>query len=114
MCLHECLNAIQTCISSCVDGLYSHFNPWAFSYIGIYRYGFLDAGAHATELFRTRGWVKIVTDDLVPNILLMTSIVIGGATGCFAHLIEQYDALNITSLEQPGAVSFWYVLHFLM
>lgn len=41
MCLYECLNAIQTCISSCVDGLYRHFNPWAYTYVGIYRYGFL-------------------------------------------------------------------------
>lgn len=67
----------------------------------------LDAGANATELFRTRGWTKIVMDDLVPNILMMTSVVIGGATGCFAHLIEHIDALHITSLDQPGAVSFW-------
>lgn len=109
MCLHECLNAIQTCITSFVDGLYNHFNPWSFTYVGIYHYGFMDAGANATELFKARGWSKIVTDDLVPNILLMTSVVIGGATGCFAHLIERIDALHITSLDKPGAVCFLYV-----
>ena len=51
----------------------------------------------------------IVTDDLVPNILLMTSLVIGGATGLFAHLIENIDGMNLTSLGQPGPVSFGYV-----
>lgn len=109
LCVHECLNCIQTCITSCVDGLANHFNPWAFTYIGIYNYGFLDAGSSATELFGTRGWSMIVADDLVPNLLLMTSLVVGGATGLFAHLIENVDGLHISSLGQPGPVSFGYV-----
>lgn len=106
MCLHECMNCIQTCVTSCVDGLANHFNSWAFTYIGIYGYGFLDAGSSATELFSTRGWTMIVTDDLVPNILLMTSLVVGGATGCFAHLLEDFSGNHVSSLGEPGAVSF--------
>jgi len=87
--------------------LANHFNSWAFTYVGIYGYGFLEAGSSATELFATRGWTMIVTDDLVPNILLMTSLVIGGATGLFAHLIEYADGNHIiSSLGEPGFVSF--------
>lgn len=106
MCMHQCLNFVQTCLTSCVDGLATHFNSWAFTYVGIYGYGFMDAGGNATELFGTRGWTMIVTDDLVPNILLMMSLVIGGATGLFAYVIEDLEGAHISSLSEPGAASF--------
>jgi hypothetical protein len=106
MCLHECMNCIQTCISSCVDSIAYNFNAWGFTYVGLYGYGFLDASHHASEIFEKRGWTLIVSDDLVPNILLITSLVIGGVTGCFAHLISQMDGLQVSNLEEPGLVSF--------
>jgi hypothetical protein len=93
-------------MSCCVDGLAKHFNSWAFTYIGIYGYGFMDAGSNATELFGTRGWTMIVTDDLVPNVLLMMSLVVGGATGLFAQFIESLGRYHLTSLEEPMPVSF--------
>ena len=106
MCLHECLNCLQTCISSCVDSLARNVNAWGFTYIGLYGYGFLDASYHASELFEKRGWTVIVSDDLVPNILLVVSLVIGGVTGSFAHLISHLVGLEVSSLHEPGLVSF--------
>jgi uncharacterized membrane protein len=107
MCLHECLHCIQSCVASCVDSLSDYFNPWAYTYIGLYGYGFLEAGVRATELFEKRGWTTIVSDDLVPNVLLMTSLVVGGATGCFAHLLELVNGLHMLSFSEHGLVSFW-------
>ena len=66
----------------------------------------MDAGLHSTELFDRRGWSTIVSDDLVPNVLLMTSLVIGGATGCVAHLIENVEVLSLTNLNEPSTISF--------
>ena len=106
MCVHECLLCIQTCITSCVDTLSDSFNWWAFAFIGLYGYGFLEAGHRATELFYKRGWTSIVSDDLVPNILFMTSLVIGGVTGCVAHLLSAVDRLHVLSINEPGLVSF--------
>lgn len=93
-------------MTSCVDNLADRFNPWAFTYVGLYGYNLIDAGLHSTELFNKRGWSTIVSDDLVPNVLLMTSLVIGGITGCFAHLIENIEGLSLTSLNEPIATSF--------
>ena len=106
LCLHECLHCIQTCITTCVDYLADRFSPWAFTYVGLYGYGFLDAGHHATELFDKRGWTTIVSDDLVPNVLLLASLVIGGITGCFAHFIESTESLSFSSLNEPMTTSF--------
>jgi len=49
----------------------------------------------------------IASDDLVPNVLLMTSLVLGGITGCFAFLLERLDGLHILSLDEPAMVAFW-------
>jgi hypothetical protein len=107
ICLHECLTCIQTCIMSVVNSLVSRFSPWAFTYVGLYSYGFTEAGFLATDLFAKRGWSVIVSDDLVPNILLMTSLVIGGVTGCVCHLTEELSGRSIFSSDQPGVVAFW-------
>lgn len=106
LCLHECIHCVQTCLTSCVDSLAFRFNPWAFTYVGLYGYNLTDAGLHSTELFEKRGWATIVSDDLVPNVLLMTCLVIGGVTGCFAHLIENFESLALTSLNEPVTTSF--------
>lgn len=107
LCVHECFHCIQTCITSIVDALAAHFNPWAFTYIGMYGYGFTDAGVLASEVFEKRGWTMIASDDLVPNILFMTCLVLGGITGCFTHLMERIDNFRIFSVDEPGLVSFW-------
>jgi hypothetical protein len=104
--MHECVNWIRNLIASCVDSLANHFSPWAFTYIGLYGYGFMDAGKQAHRLFEKRGWTIIVSDDLVPNVLLMTCLVIGGVTGCFGHLLSSIDRLNVLSLDEPGLSSF--------
>ena len=106
LCVHECLSCVQRCISGCVDTLSDHFNPWALTYVGLYGYGLLDAGHNATSLFEKRGWTTIVTDDLVPNVLLMASLVIGGVTGVFGTGIESLDALDLSTLGRPFLTAF--------
>lgn len=104
---HGCLHCIQTCITDCVEGLAERFNPWGFAYVGLYGYAFPEAASLASELFAKRGWTTIVSDDLVSNVLLMTSVVVGGVTGCFAFLLSGLEELHVTSLQTPGVVSFF-------
>ena len=58
-------------------------NRWSFSYIGMYGYGFSEGGEKAMQLFETREWMVVVKDNLIHNVLLMASVVIGGSTGTF-------------------------------
>eukprot|EP00978_Attheya_sp_CCMP212_P023950 scaffold74372_cov57-Attheya_sp.AAC.4 len=95
------------CIISCVDGLAYTCNAWSFTFIGLYGYGFVDAGHNAIDLFRKRGWTSIVTDDLIPTVLLMVSLVIGGVTGGFAMLIENIQGFGLfPSFGQPQLSAF--------
>lgn len=109
LCLNECLSCVQHCTTACVSSLSDSFNPWAFTYIGLYRYGLLESGHNATALFKKRGWTSIVSDDLIHNVLLMVSLVIGGVTGCFGVLIQNYDRLSFSTLGQPAVFAFGYV-----
>lgn len=93
-------------MTSCVDNLAERFSSWSFTYIGLYGYGLVVAGLHATELFEKRGWTTIVSDDLVPNVLIMISLAIGGLTGMVAYLLEQIEALSLTNLGVPLMTSF--------
>jgi Plasma-membrane choline transporter len=72
----------------------------------MYHYGFLEAGKNAHELFEKRGWTTIVSDDLIPNVLFLTSLVMGGLTGCFSYIMAQMYNITLISLPDPGISSF--------
>ncbi len=50
-----------------------------------------------------------MSDDLVPNVLFMISLATGGLTGMLAYMLEQIEALSLTSLGVPLMTSFVYV-----
>jgi multisubunit Na+/H+ antiporter MnhC subunit len=104
--MDECIHCIQSCMASCVDTISAGINTWAYTYVGMYQYGFLDAGYMATECFEKRGWLTIVSDDLVPNVLFLTSLVVGGVTGCFAFEIAHIDRLKVSPSVEPGLAPF--------
>ncbi len=106
MCFYECSVFFQEKIVGCVDSLADSFTPWAFTYVGLYRYGLKDAGHKVNELFQHRGWTRIVTDDLISNVLAMVSLVIGGLSGSFAVILQALEGHGLTNFGHPVLVSF--------
>jgi len=106
MTLHECMHCVQSCMTSCVEKLGARFSPWSFTYVGLYGYSLMAGGLHSAELFDKRGWTTIVSDDLVPNVLLLITLAIAGLTGLFAYLLEQFESLSLTSTGQSLITSF--------
>ena len=84
-------------------------NRWSFSYIGMYGYSFSEGGEKAIQLFETREWLTVVNDNLIHNVLLMASIVIGGSAGIFGVLVEEMDGYAFTSFHKPIITAFLYV-----
>jgi len=82
------------------------WNRWAYTYIGMYGYGFCEGGEKAIQLFEAREWMEVVRDNLIPNVLLMASIVIGGSTGSFAVLAEEVDGYDFTTFHKPITTAF--------
>lgn len=96
----------QELIVSAIDFLNVRFCNWSFAYVGIYNYNYLDAGNIAQDLFHKRGWKKIIRDDILPNVLLLISLIIGGVVGCVAVLIEYLESTRLYTLNRPSLVAY--------
>jgi hypothetical protein len=69
------------CLLGCIESLAEYFNQWAFVFVGLYGYSFMESGMNVMALFRNRGWTAIVADMLVDTVLLMVSLGVGVLTG---------------------------------
>jgi len=90
------LACLAECILGCIESLVEYFNQWAFVYVGLYGYSFIDAGKNVMTLFRTRGWTAIIADQLVDSVLNMVSIGVGFLTGIIAILVAQGAGIDMT------------------
>ena len=78
------LACIAECILGCLASILEYFNKWAYIYVGIYGYSYMESGKAVMQLFADRGWDAVIADDLVGNAIFLTSVVAGlfiGAIG---------------------------------
>ena len=73
-----------------------YFNKWAYIYVGLYGYSYIEAGKRVINLFKTRGWQTIIADNLVNRLLGIMSLTIGILTGVCtlfaAFLVEEFES----------------------
>jgi len=69
------------CILGILESLLEYFNKWSFVYVGLYGFGYCEAGKNVMSLFKDRGWEAIIADDLVGMVLFMMSLIVGLITG---------------------------------
>lgn len=90
------LRCIAMCILAYIERLVEYFNKWAYVYVGLYGYGYVDAGKKVINLFKTRGWSTIIADNLVNRLLGIMSLTIGLLTGVCslfaAFLVEEFES----------------------
>jgi len=111
------INGVAACVIDCLLGLLEriveYFNQWAFVYVGLYGYGYMEAGKNVMTLFRNRGWDVIIADDLVGNALGLTALMVGCLMGSIGLVLENstdwFDAFG-SDFSQAGA----FLVAFLM
>jgi hypothetical protein len=85
------------CVAEClllyIERLAEYFNRWAFVYVGLYGYSYMEAGKNVMTLFQQRGWTTFITDRLTSRMIGMVSFVIG--------LINALVAALLTFMETP-------------
>ena len=62
--LGQMLACCIDCILGCLESIIEYFNKWAFIYVGVYGFGYCEAGKSVMELFKDRGWEAVIADDL--------------------------------------------------
>jgi uncharacterized membrane-anchored protein len=66
-----------------------YFNQWAYVFCGIYGYSYLESGKAVMELFRSRGFTTLITDNLVGYVLGFTTFVVALLTGIAGYMMEK-------------------------
>lgn len=83
------LLCLVECILNCIEDIIEYFNKWAFVYVGLYGYGYVEAGKNVMTLFQNRGWEVIIADDLVGNCLFLVSLIVGLLMGALGLALEK-------------------------
>jgi len=86
---NQILLCIVQCILDCLEDILEYFNKWAFVYVGLYGYSYIEAGKNVMTLFKNRGWDAIIADNLVGMTCGFLSLVVGCLTGGLAVLLQQ-------------------------
>lgn len=105
------------CLLSCIEGLVEYFNRWAYIYVGLYGFGYCEAGKNVMGLFKDRGWEAIIADDIVGSVLGLVSLVVGLITagtavltvnqsGWFDDIIVAFDNSTTQVYVVAGIIGF--------
>jgi len=86
------------CLLGCIESLAEYFNSWAFVFVGIYGYSFMEAGKNVMSLFKSRGWTAIIADVLVDTALFMVSVAVGVLTGIVGLLVVGMANMDNTTM----------------
>ena len=79
--LLECLLACLACLIACIQKCVEYMNKYAYTYVGIYGYGFMTAGwKKVMGLCANEGLTIIQNDLIVEYVLLFGSVVVGMLT----------------------------------
>jgi hypothetical protein len=100
------LACIAEWILACLQSLVEYFNKWAFIYVGLYGYSYLEAGKNVITLFKNRGWDAIIADDLIGNVLFLVSIIVGGLTGVVGIIVQSTSPLLDNAPGNQTAIAF--------
>lgn len=102
----QLLACLIECFLACIQDIIEYFNKWAYVYVGLYGFGYIEAGRNVIQLFQQKGWTVIITDDLTDRVLMMMSICVGIVTGLVGMVIALADQNLLGDLGLEGNVAF--------
>ncbi|GKY99372.1 hypothetical protein MPSEU_000892000 [Mayamaea pseudoterrestris] len=109
------LACIAECLLACLASIVEYLNRWAFIYVGIYGFGYIESAKNVFGLFRNRGWDAIIADDLVANTLLLVSLVVGAIMGGVNMLIQTTSGVfDSTDGSSSNALVYAFVIGFVV
>merc|ERR1712232_175154 len=111
---YKILNCIIDCILVCIESMIEYLNKWAYVYVGLYGYSYLEAGRNVITLFKHRGWTTIITDDLVDNALFMVSFSLGLATGLVGLIFTYMGKYSFEALGSSNDGMVGFIIGFLV
>lgn len=102
------LLCVLECLCSLLEDIIEYFNTWAFVFVGLYGYTFFESGKNVINLFKTRGWTTIITDNLAQSVLTMVSAGVGLITGLISLIIAHARGM-VFGDELGGAAMAFFI-----
>lgn len=99
----QLLACIIDCILSCIQDIIEYFNMYAYVYVGLYGFGYIEAGRNVMQLFQHKGWTVVISDDLANRVLLMVSVCVGFLTGIIGLVLALADQTLLSSVDETGS-----------
>jgi hypothetical protein len=96
------------CCLGCIENLVEYFNQWAYVFVGLYGYGFVEAAQNVMHLFQNRGWTTIITDYLLDRVLLMLSVMVGMCMGLVALVVAAIQGVRFSDDYGGAAAPFMF------
>jgi len=75
-CCGLCFCVIE-CFGRVVENSLDYFNQWAYVFVGIYGYGYVESGRKVLELFTSKGWTTIISERLATYVTLWMTFIVG-------------------------------------
>ena len=89
------------------DRILNYCSDFGFTYVGIYGESYTTGSKKATDVFKERGWMGVVSDQLIPNILKIATVLIALVTGLFTFIVEDLDGYQLTNYQgSAGSTAF--------
>lgn len=98
------LLCILECILAMIESIVEYLNKWAYVYVGIYGFSYLEAGKNVIQLFQNKGWGVIITDDLCDRALFLVSLSVGLLTGLVGWIAAAADQNLLAGLNLGDGV----------
>lgn len=92
------LRCIAECLLILIDALAQFFNKWAFVYVGLYGYSYVEAARNVLSLFTNHGWTAIISDQLVRCMLFVIVYCIGLVNAFFTGCLTIGLVVEISDL----------------
>lgn len=108
------LTCIIDCILGCIESIIEYINKWAYVYVGLYGYSYIEGGRNVITLFQNKGWSAVIADDLVDNVLFMMNVAIGLFTGLVGLFIAKVDQNVFSGMGEGNAGLMGFGLGFLV
>jgi len=100
---YQLLACLLEFILACIQDIVEYFNKWAYVYVGLYGFGYIEAGRNVIQLFQQKGWTVVITDNLTEWALFMMSVVVGAVTGIIGLLASVANPNLFADLGEDNA-----------
>ena len=116
-CCGTMCSSILECVGEMWGDVLDYFTQWNYIYVALYGFSYVESGERVTQLFRTKGFVSIITERLAGFVLGWVTFAMGLYGGFIVLLVERIVTMRNPDPQYEsyvyGPMPHWRVAAFL-